>query len=91
MPSWLRLNDTNTPTMYSWISRVVSASKTTISRIAITARKTMPLLYASRSPREPSARGAQPSLARIEPSTGNPLNAVFAASTRMMPVTVTTK
>ena len=51
----------------------------------------MPLLYASRSPREPSARGAQPSLARIEPSTGNPLNAVFAASTRITPVTMTTK
>jgi hypothetical protein len=30
-------------------------------------------------------------LARIEASTGKPLNAVFAARTRMMPVTIETK
>ena len=33
----------------------------------------------------------EPSWARIEPSTGKPLKAVLAASTRMTPVTVTTK
>ena len=35
-----------------------------------------------------AARGAKPSWARIEPSTGKPLKAVLAASTRIMPVTV---
>ena len=44
MPSWLRLNETNTPTMYSWISRVVSASKASIRTMARPARKRMPLL-----------------------------------------------
>ena len=51
----------------------------------------MPLLNASRSPRECSWRGRKPSRARIEPSTGKPLNAVLAARIRMMPVAATTK
>ncbi len=48
---------------------------------AATASTTMPLEKTSRSPRVCSCRGAYRSCARIEPSTGNPLNAVFAAST----------
>ena len=51
----------------------------------------MPLLYASRSPRDPSCRGANPSRARIEPRTGKPLNAVLAARIKMMPVMARTK
>ncbi len=51
----------------------------------------MPLLYASRSPRELSCRGRKPSLARIDPRTGKPLKAVFAASTKMTPVIAMTK
>ncbi len=50
----------------------------------------MPLEKASRSPRVCSWRGRKPSLARIEPHTGKPLNAVLAASTRMSPVTMET-
>jgi hypothetical protein len=33
----------------------------------------------------------KPSRARIEPSTGKPLNAVFAARIRMIPVIASTK
>ncbi len=47
----------------------------------------MPLENASRSPRVCSCRGRKRSWARIEPSTGNPLNAVLQASTRIRPVT----
>ncbi len=50
----------------------------------------MPLENASRSPRVCSWRGRKPSRARIEPSTGKPLNAVFAARMRMRPVTMDT-
>ena len=31
MPAWLRVNETNTPMMYSWMSRVVLASNAQIS------------------------------------------------------------
>ena len=51
----------------------------------------MPLQNASRSPRVCSWRGRKPSRARIEPSTGKPLNAVFAARTRISPVTTETR
>ena len=51
---------------------------------------TMPFENARRSPRLCSCRGRKPSRARIEPSTGKPLNAVFAARTRMRPVTAET-
>ena len=44
MPSWLTVNDTNTPTTYSWISAVTSARNAMIRMIASTARVTMPLL-----------------------------------------------
>ena len=91
MPSWLRVNDTKTPTMYSWISRVTCASNATMSTIAEPARMTMPFENASRSPRVCSWRGRKPSLARIDPSTGKPLKAVFAASTRMNPVAAVTR
>jgi hypothetical protein len=57
MPHWLSVNETNTPMMYSWINRVVLASKAQISRPASTARITMPLLNTSRSPRRCSCRG----------------------------------
>ncbi len=46
----------------------------------------MPLLNVSRSPRVCSWRGRNRSCASVEPSTGNPLNAVFAASTSTRPV-----
>src|SRR4029453_14265767 len=46
----------------------------------------IPWLNASRSPRVCSWRGSRSSRARIEPSTGAPLNAGLAASTRMSPV-----
>ena len=51
IPSWLSVNDTNTPTMYSWISLVTWASKATMSAIAASARVMMPFENASRSPR----------------------------------------
>ena len=51
----------------------------------------MPFENASRSPRVCSWRGRNPSRARIEPSTGKPLKAVFAARTRMRPVTIETR
>lgn len=57
MPAWLTVNDTNTPTMYSWISRVTSASNAMISTSANAARNRMPLENASRSPRVCSCRG----------------------------------
>ena len=44
MPVWLQVNDTNTPMMYSWISRVGDAWNTTISRIANPDSSRMPLL-----------------------------------------------
>ncbi len=69
------------------MSRVTWASKAQMRTIAASARVTMPFENARRSPRVCSWRGRKPSLARIEPSTGKPLNAVFAASTRMSPVT----
>jgi hypothetical protein len=57
MPSWLTVKDTNTPTMYSWIRRVTCASNAQMSAIATSARVTMPLENASRSPRVWSWRG----------------------------------
>ncbi len=51
----------------------------------------MPLENASRSPRVCSWRGRNPSRARIEPSTGKPLKAVFAARMRISPVTIETR
>ena len=57
MPNWLVVNDTKTPTMYSWISRVTWASKAMIRMLAIRASVMMPLLNASRSPRVCSWRG----------------------------------
>ena len=51
MPSWLTVKETNTPTTYSWIRDVTSARNAMIKMMASTARVTMPLLYASRSPR----------------------------------------
>ncbi len=57
MPVWLHTNETNTPMMYSWISRVGEALKTTISKIANPDSIRMPLLKASRSPRLCSCRG----------------------------------
>ena len=44
IPVWLHTNDTNTPMMYSWISRVGEAWNTTISRIANPASSRIPLL-----------------------------------------------
>ena len=73
--------------MYSWISRVGDAWKTTMSRMAKPDSSKIPLLNASRSPRVCNWRGRYPSRDRIEASTGKPLNAVFAASTRISAVT----
>ena len=44
MPVWLTVNETNTPTTYSWIKAVTSASKATISTTAATASTMIPLL-----------------------------------------------
>ncbi len=87
IPVWLHTNETNTPMMYSWMSRVGDAWKTTMSRMANPLNSKIPLLNASRSPRVCSWRGRYPSRDRIEASTGNPLNAVLAASTRISAVT----
>jgi hypothetical protein len=38
-----------------------------------------------------SCRGRKPSRAKIEPRTGNPLNAVLAARNKMIMVAITTK
>ena len=46
---------------------------------------------ARRSPRVVIWRGMYSSLARMDARTGNPLKAVFAASSKMMPVAVVTK
>ena len=86
MPPWDVVNETNTPTTYSWIRAVTLAWKPMIRMIATTARKTIPLENASRSPRVCNWRGRKRSCARIEPSTGKPENAVLQASTRINPV-----
>ena len=57
MPIWLSVNDTNTPTMYSWISAVTCARNATTKAIAANARNKMPFENASRSPRVWSWRG----------------------------------
>ena len=57
MPVCDSVNDTNTPTVYSGISRVTSAWKPTTSTTANAARMRMPLENASRSPRVCSWRG----------------------------------
>ena len=44
MPSWLTVNETKTPTTYSWISAVTSALNATMSTIAKKASTRMPLL-----------------------------------------------
>ena len=86
IPAWEQVKDTNTPTMYSWIRAVTSAWKAITRISAIPARKTMPLENASRSPRVCSCRGRNRSCARIDPRTGNPLNAVLQARIRINPV-----
>ena len=50
-------------------------------------RKRIPLLKANRSPLLCNCRGNNLSLAKIEAKTGNPLNAVLAAKTRINAVT----
>ncbi len=67
---WLRVNDTNTPTTYNWISRDRVASNTTMRAAAATERMTMPLLYTRRSPRLRIWRGIRRSPARIADSRG---------------------
>ena len=91
MPACEQVNDTNTPTMYSWMSELTLALKATTRASATTARKTMPFENASRSPRVCSCRGRNLSCARMEPRTGNPLNAVLQASTRIRPVVKETR
>ena len=86
IPAWLRVNETKTPMMYSWISRVVLASKAQISAMARTARITMPLEKTSLSPRLANCRGRNPSWPRIEARIGKPLKAVLAARTRIAAV-----
>ena len=44
MPVWLTVKETNTPTTYSWINAVTSASKATISTTAAIASTMIPLL-----------------------------------------------
>ena len=86
MPPCEQVNETNTPTMYSWISELTFALKAMTRMIATTARNTMPFENASRSPRVCNCLGRNLSWARIEPSTGKPLKAVLQASTRIRPV-----
>ena len=50
----------------------------------------MPLENTSRSPRRANWRGRKPSWPRIEARIGKPLNAVFAASTRIAAVNACT-
>ena len=87
IPACEQVNDTNTPTMYSWIRESTSAWNRTIRMTATTARNTMPLENANRSPRVWNCRGRNRSCARIDPNTGKPLKAVLQASTRINPVT----
>ena len=58
---------------------MTSASNATMSRTAKPASSRIPLLNTSLSPRVCSWRGMNRSCARTEPSSGKPLNAVFAA------------
>ena len=64
------VNDVNTPTTYNWISRVRSASNTTISRQASAVRTTTPLENTNRSPRLANCRGRNRSRARMADSRG---------------------
>ncbi len=91
MPNWLTVNETNTPTTYIWINWVTEALKAITRPAAANARVMMPLEYARRSPRVCNCRGRKLSRARIEPSTGKPLNAVLAARNKMIIVAVITK
>ena len=91
MPAWDSVNDTNTPMMYSWMSRSVDALNDQISAIVSNERMMMPLLYTSRSPRRENWRGRKPSWPRMEARIGKPLNAVLAASTRIAAVNAWTR
>ena len=57
MPAWLRVKETNTPMMYSWINLVVLASNATISATDAKDKIMIPLLKTSRSPRRANCRG----------------------------------
>ena len=69
---------------------VTLASYATMSKEDTTASATMPVLNASRSPRCANWRGMKRSVAMIDASRGNPLNAVFAARMRMIAVVACT-
>ena len=58
--------------------------------MASAANTTMPLLCEP-VPRVCNCRGRKPSRARIEPSTGKPLNAVLAARNKITKVAAMTK
>ncbi len=70
IPVWLRVNDVKTPTTYSWMSRLTSASKRAMSSAAPRARVTTPLEKTSRSPRLRYWRGIIRWAARIAESRG---------------------
>ena len=75
--------EVNTPMAYNGMrasTRPPNAARTTIER---TARATMPVLNASRSPRNANRLGMNPSRARSDASRGKSANEVLAARTRM--------
>ena len=64
------VNDVNTPTTYSWINRLRSASNAMISRLANAPSTITPFENTSRSPRLANCRGMNRSRARIDESRG---------------------
>jgi hypothetical protein len=73
---------------YSGMSWSTLPLKTISSTIENSASATMPLVKASRSPRNWNRRGRKRSLARIEARRGKSANEVLAASTRIRAVAI---
>ena len=69
----------NTPTVYSGMRALTLPLNATSNAIATAARTTMPVLNASRSPRNWNWRGRKPSRARMLDRRGKSANDVFAA------------
>ena len=83
MPAWDRVIEVNTPIAYSGISASTVPPKATRITIARMARATIPVLNASRSPRNAKPLGMNPSRARIEASRGKSAKLVLAARIRI--------
>ncbi len=91
MPVCDSVNEVNTPTTYSWISRLRSASNTRIRRPANAPRTMTPFENTRRSPRLANWRGMNRSRARIDERRGKSWYDVFAARTRIAVVKNWTK